>query len=173
MGFRGRRANYELNTKIRNYEYKKITIILFIILVLIDQLSKYTIRHLGGFYICNRGVAFGFNYSWLAATLLLIIIILFFIFQIFNFQLLISNKISKSKCQNWKLEIGNCRQIYLPLILIAAGGISNLIDRTHYGCVIDFIDLKIWPVFNVADVFITVGGIMIILNLLKSEKEKV
>lgn len=41
--------------------------------------------------------------------------------------------------------------------LIIAGGVSNLIDRIRVGYVVDFIDLKFWPVFNMADVFITIG----------------
>jgi len=41
------------------------------------------------------------------------------------------------------------------LVILGAG--SNLLDRFKYGAVIDFIDFKIWPVFNLADVMIVVG----------------
>ncbi|MFA5872036.1 MAG: signal peptidase II [Parcubacteria group bacterium] len=54
----------------------------------------------------------------------------------------------------------------LPLILILSGGISNLVDRLTQGCVIDFINLKIWPVFNLADVYITIGIAMLALKIL-------
>jgi signal peptidase II len=50
------------------------------------------------------------------------------------------------------------------LILIFSGAISNIIDRIRLGCVIDYVDLKFWPVFNLADVYITVGVIFIIFN---------
>jgi signal peptidase II len=49
--------------------------------------------------------------------------------------------------------------------MIAGGAIANIIDRVHYGYVIDFIDFyRIWPnIFNVADSCITVGvGLLII-----------
>lgn len=52
----------------------------------------------------------------------------------------------------------------LYLMLIFSGALSNIIDRLYFGCVIDFIDLKFWPVFNLADVYITIGGIMLIFN---------
>ncbi|EKE21105.1 MAG: hypothetical protein ACD_7C00351G0001, partial [uncultured bacterium] len=41
-------------------------------------------------------------------------------------------------------------------------------DRYNYGCVIDFIDLKFFPVFNLADIFITIGAIIIIMKSFKS-----
>jgi hypothetical protein len=40
---------------------------------------------------------------------------------------------------------------------IVGGAIGNIIDRFHYQFVVDFIDLRWWPVFNVADSCITVG----------------
>ncbi|MFH0790490.1 MAG: signal peptidase II [Candidatus Omnitrophota bacterium] len=52
------------------------------------------------------------------------------------------------------------------LNLILAGGLGNLIDRLFFGYVIDFIDIRIyplfnWPVFNAADSAITVGAILL------------
>ncbi len=54
--------------------------------------------------------------------------------------------------------------IGLFLVLLLSGATGNIIDRIRLGYVIDFIDLQIWPVFNLADVFITMGtlGLMII-----------
>jgi signal peptidase II len=49
---------------------------------------------------------------------------------------------------------------------IAGGAIGNVIDRFHYGYVVDFIDLRWWPVFNVADSCISVGvGVLILMSL--------
>ncbi len=45
--------------------------------------------------------------------------------------------------------------------LILAGAVGNLVDRVIYGYVIDFIDFRIWPVFNIADSAITIGAILI------------
>ena len=56
----------------------------------------------------------------------------------------------------------------VPLILIAGGALGNLIDRIRFGAVIDFLDLHIggwhWPAFNVADICISVGVCLYILN---------
>lgn len=41
--------------------------------------------------------------------------------------------------------------------LVLGGSLGNLLDRVRTGGVIDFIDLRVWPVFNLADVAITVG----------------
>ena len=41
--------------------------------------------------------------------------------------------------------------------LVLGGAIGNLIDRARLGYVIDFIDLRVWPVFNVGDSAITIG----------------
>jgi len=57
----------------------------------------------------------------------------------------------------------------LPFALILAGGIGNLIDRVFLGGVIDFIDLKIWPIFNLADSFITIGILWLVWLLFLKE----
>ncbi|MCH9645424.1 MAG: signal peptidase II [Proteobacteria bacterium] len=63
----------------------------------------------------------------------------------------------------------------VALSLILSGAIGNLIDRAVLGFVIDFIDLHYqdfyWPVFNVADVVITLGVILLILVDLYDEKQ--
>ncbi|BAS67524.1 signal peptidase II [Bathymodiolus septemdierum thioautotrophic gill symbiont] len=59
----------------------------------------------------------------------------------------------------------------LALSLILAGAVGNLIDRVVYGFVIDFIDLHYqdfyWPVFNVADITISVGVALLLLSEFK------
>lgn len=52
----------------------------------------------------------------------------------------------------------------LVLGLILGGALGNLFDRVKFGCVVDFIDLRVWPVFNIADSAITVG--VVILGIL-------
>jgi len=60
------------------------------------------------------------------------------------------------------------------LAFIFSGAIGNLIDRILFGFVIDFIDFRIWPVFNIADSALIIGIIGIIfLNLTnKDDKNK-
>jgi len=50
----------------------------------------------------------------------------------------------------------------IMLALVFAGVIGNFIDRIAFGYVIDFIDFRIWPVFNIADICLNVGVIGII-----------
>ena len=131
-------------------KYPKI-ISLFISLILIDQVSKYLVRHFDGFYICNSGVSFGINLPNFLFWIVWLIIIAILAYSIF--------KSFPSK-------------ISLILSIILAGAISNMLDRIYFGCVIDFIDLKFWPVFNLADTFISLGAIAIILIILKSKPRK-
>jgi signal peptidase II len=49
------------------------------------------------------------------------------------------------------------------LLLLAAGAFGNGLDRLAHGHVVDFIHLTHWPVFNVADIYITVGAVLLIL----------
>jgi signal peptidase II len=49
------------------------------------------------------------------------------------------------------------------------GAVSNIIDRILSGCVIDFIDLRLWPVFNLADTFIVIGAIIIVLTVFRDK----
>ncbi len=64
----------------------------------------------------------------------------------------------------------------IALSLILSGAIGNLIDRATLGFVIDFIDLHYqdfyWPVFNVADIAISLGVVLLLLVDFKKEKSK-
>lgn len=53
------------------------------------------------------------------------------------------------------------------LALVLSGALGNLADRLRFGYVVDFIDFKIWPVFNIADSAITVGAILLIFSILR------
>ncbi|MCX6763646.1 MAG: signal peptidase II [Candidatus Moranbacteria bacterium] len=154
------------------FKYKKIFLgLFFLLLIAADQASKYIIRHSGGFYICNKNIAFGINIPPFLFWILWSSIIIFILLIASNLKFVIGN---------WGIKTSN----YLPtgqagkllitnysLILILSGAISNLIDRLYYGCITDFIDLKFWPVFNLADSFIVIGIFLLIIQNLKS-KEK-
>ena len=108
--------------------------------------------------IWNEGIAFGllsFNetifYNALTFLILIIILIIFF-------MLSKSNGIKK-----------------FSLMMILGGAIGNVYDRIFYGAVPDFIDFHIgnfhWFIFNVADIFITLGVIfMIIIEITGNNK---
>lgn len=51
--------------------------------------------------------------------------------------------------------------------LILGGALGNLLDRLRFGYVIDFLDFRVWPVFNVADSAITVGAILLVISLFR------
>ena len=52
----------------------------------------------------------------------------------------------------------------LSLGLILGGAAGNLIDRLRFGGVIDFLDFRIWPVFNVADSCLTIGAALLAIS---------
>jgi signal peptidase II len=137
---------------------KKIAWLVFFISV--DQLFKYIIRFSGGFYICNKGITWGLTFPKLFIILCFILIILVFIL-----------KFPPKADQPWAEKIKNYQKaITFSVLLILSGALSNIIDRLYYGCVIDFIDLKFWPVFNIADIYITVGAILIAWKILFRKK---
>ena len=71
------------------------------------------------------------------------------------------------------LPSGGSAPVGLGLIL--GGAIGNLIDRARHWYVVDFLDLywrnHHWPTFNVADVGITVGVVLLLIDMVRSPKE--
>jgi len=61
-------------------------------------------------------------------------------------------------------------RFWLGLGLVLGGAVGNWVDRLHTGGVIDFLDFRIWPVFNLADSGITCGAVWIIFQLLRGER---
>src|SRR3989344_2034327 len=120
-------------------------IILGLIIAFVDQLSKLYSRH-NLDYIANYGAAFGIlqGQKWLfvIAAVVVIGLILYY-----------------SKKQN-----------LLAFGFILGGALGNLIDRLYFGYVVDFIDIKIIHVFNVADAANTIGAILLIIELFRSSK---
>lgn len=55
------------------------------------------------------------------------------------------------------------------LSLILGGALGNLIDRVCWGHVVDFIDFRVWPVFNVADSAITIGVCLLGYSILRKK----
>ncbi len=56
--------------------------------------------------------------------------------------------------------------------VVMAGAAGNLYDRLRYGYVIDFLDLRVWPVFNVADMGICIGVFLVLAHFFSREDRK-
>lgn len=147
-------------------------IISFLVLVLIDQLSKYIVAQnmtlyesipiiKGVFeihYIQNPGTAWGLlpNKQLLFSACTVIIFIIGFTIYY--------------KC----VQLEKYADIRILLIVILAGGLGNFIDRIRYKYVIDFLYFKLinFPVFNIADCYVTVGFILLLLIVFFKYKEE-
>jgi signal peptidase II len=62
--------------------------------------------------------------------------------------------------------------VWLPAALLLGGALGNLADRVRDGAVTDFIDLPLWPTFNLADVAITAGVLLLLLDVERSESKR-
>ena len=111
--------------------------------------------------IWNKGIAFGllsFNESYLYNIISLIIAIIIIVLIVMSL-----------KNQGFKRY---------SLLMIVGGALGNLHDRIFFNAVPDFIDFHIgnfhWFIFNVSDIFITLGVIsMIVLELFDNKNEKI
>ena len=145
-------------------------IIIFFILFSIDLISKYFVKQnllinqkvkLNNFldivYIQNFGVSFGLLSGVLSHWIL--------IFIGLSIVFLICYLIRISKKQLEKLSY----------FIIIIGALSNIADRKINSFVVDFISFHYeqfyWPAFNFADIYITIGIIMLIISFFKKSKE--
>ena len=151
---------------------KKISV-LTVILVIVDQIVKFLVSTYLNYidiipkflYLSlekNYGVAF--SMLWNNRLLILIISLLLILFLIY-----LLNKDYLSKGKNNKL-------LNVTYGLLFGGILGNLIDRIVRGYVIDYIGVYIFnykfPVFNLADSFITIGVILMIISTFKEEKKQ-
>lgn len=56
--------------------------------------------------------------------------------------------------------------------LVIGGALGNLVDRLRYGSVVDFLDFRVWPIFNLADTAIFMGACLLIWDMFKEQKPK-
>ena len=109
-------------------------------------------------YLENRGAAFGILQGqkavFLVCTLLILILIVFFY-----------NRLPAGK---------RFFMMRLVAVFLAAGAVGNLIDRMRYSYVVDFLYFKLidFPVFNVADCYVTVGAVLLAVLILFVYKEE-
>ncbi|MFH1245716.1 MAG: signal peptidase II [Candidatus Omnitrophota bacterium] len=151
-----------------------VILFIFLPLLIIDQLTKFII--VKNFYpgeslpvikgifhitlVLNKGIAFGMFAQTGVFLLLWIFLCVLITILIFN-----KHKSILPQTANKKIT-----RIYLSLIL--AGATGNLIDRLRFGCVVDFLDLRIWPVFNVADMAISIAAGLLIIQMLRHKEIK-
>ena len=64
---------------------------------------------------------------------------------------------------------GSERWVWLPTGLLLGGALGNIVDRLREGAVIDFVKLPHWPAFNVADSAITIGVIVLLIVMERSD----
>ena len=147
---------------------KKILILIGMIVIIIDQASKFLFSYLikaGSSitiikkvfylsYVKNYGVAFNMLNNKRFIIILFSIILLSLIY-------------------NYMKSFKNNKRNLLAFGLLYGGIIGNLIDRTFFGYVRDFIDIYIinynYPVFNIADSAIVIGIILLIIAIFKKE----
>ena len=60
--------------------------------------------------------------------------------------------------------------VWLPAALLLGGALGNLADRVRDGAVTDFIDLPLWPTFNLADVAILLGVLLLLLDVERANR---
>jgi signal peptidase II len=60
--------------------------------------------------------------------------------------------------------------VWVPAALLIGGALGNLADRVRDGAVTDFIDLPLWPTFNLADVAIVVGVLLLLIDVERSRE---
>lgn len=56
--------------------------------------------------------------------------------------------------------------------LVLGGALGNLVDRLRFGRVVDFLDFRVWPVFNLADTAIVIGACLLVWELLGDFNKK-
>lgn len=144
-----------------------LIIISVIILILVDQLTKFFVvkyfnvndyliiikDFLKFFYIRNTGAAFGLLSGLTIVLSIVSIILIFYIVK--------------------EIKNENNNLVLCSYTLILSGAIGNLIDRIFRKYVVDFISFTLFnremAIFNVADIFITFGVIIFIYNMIKEE----
>lgn len=120
-------------------------------LVLIDQVSKHWAIGTGD-YLLNTGISFGLLKG--ANEIMIVIASLALILFIYLLAF---------KAEEFHSHAG--------LLLLIAGTAGNLIDRVTIGAVVDFIRVGSFPVFNVADAYLTIGVVVIIIATLIAERK--
>lgn len=146
--------------------YNVVGIISFFVLIILDQITKYAavlkLKNQESFvlvkdvfelhYLENRGAAFGILQGQKAIFVVITVIILAVIVYVYL-------KMPVRKRFHF---------LRVLLVLIAAGAVGNFIDRIRQSYVVDFFYFKAinFPIFNVADIYVTCAAIILVLAIL-------
>jgi len=111
----------------------------------------------------NTGAAFGFLRGGAGFLILTTLFCIVMMMALLKSRRLLNKFFGLAEIDGW---------LCLSFGLILGGAVGNLIDRLRFSYVIDFLDFRVWPVFNVADSAITVGAAVLFLKILLHEKGK-
>lgn len=141
----------------------RLIVIIVAIIVILDQLSKFLLTNyldasIGNSIfrleiVENTGMALGFNEGNTKNIFLMIVVL--------------AMMISFIKKQIERIDTKTA----VSLSMAIGGGIGNLIDRIFRGYVLDFIKIYKFPVFNIADAFVVIGWILLIIFLIDFSKK--
>jgi signal peptidase II len=101
----------------------------------------------------NSGIAFGLFPTATSAVIVLTTVVVAWMVVFF----------ARSAARHPVLPIG--------LGLVLGGSVSNLLDRVRLGAVTDFLDVRFWPAFNLADTFIVVGVAVLLATLVAADRD--
>lgn len=143
-----------------------VDVLLMAVLIVADQITKFLavvnlkdqlpwVLWEGVFelqYLENRGAAFGMLQGKKGFFILTSVIVLAVIVYV----------LVKIPCQK------KYTKLHITLVFIASGAVGNLIDRIRYDYVVDFLYFRLidFPIFNVADIYVTLASIMLAVLLL-------
>lgn len=145
-----------------------IYIIIIVLGIILDRLTKnYAINNLienpysgtlfNFTYLENRGAAFGIlqdrRIFFIILTLAIVCALVYYFLK------------------NYKT---NPKVLNIALAMIISGAIGNFYDRLFQGYVVDFIEFAFvnFPVFNIADIFVTIGSILLIIYMIVAEESE-
>ena len=148
-----------------------VFLLIALLIVVADQLTKIWVRSnlaIGqslpdtGFFqlthVRNSGAVFGLfqgqSFALTIAASVVIAVVLFYVLFVSRRFAFLDSILGRS-----------------ALGLVLGGSVGNLIDRLRFGYVTDFIDVGIWPAFNIADSAVTVGVIVFACSLLFSARD--
>jgi len=104
-------------------------------------------------FFANPGIAFGIPLggSWLVVFLILVFLVLLFLY------------VKYLRTDGWVSVLG--------LALVLGGAVGNIVDRIRLGYVVDYVAISVLPIFNLADIFIITGILIMIWRILLLDEE--
>lgn len=133
-------------------------------IILLDQVTKWyfasfrpEVDIISGFfrlfYVENRGIAFSLPLTGLPLQVVTIVLLGLIVYAIKRYK------------------VYENTYMYLFVMMILGGALGNAIDRIFRGFVVDFISVGTFPVFNIADSFVTIGGVGLVAYLWWKERK--